>query len=591
MRTFSKLVPISAIAALLVAGGPATGAARDLTGLWAAKHATNTVDVRGPLLIQRVAGGWRAQISGQSAPVAFEGTSVSFALPGGKGRFDGRLLSDTTISGFWTQPRTVDAGTPYASPVTLIKDGPDVWKGTVTPLDDGMTFYLRIASPVNTADSSTSKATLFNPQRDLGWQWDVDRIVRHGDSARLLASAAGRNKGQDEADGAYHSDDDVLSFYFSGRGGTYDFTRVAANAPSDFYPRGRPNAPYLYAPPPDEHDGWRVGNVSDVGISQTRIDAFVRRLIDTPMDSVHSPQIHALLIARHGKLVVEEYFHGWNRDMPHDPRSASKSVTSTLFGAAILAGLPVSPSTPVYSAMNGGAFPAGLDPLKRSMTVESLLTMSSGLDCDDNDPASPGNEETMLENATDYYRFALGLKTIRPPGQEAVYCSIQPNLVGGVLARTTHRSLQDLFQDLVAQPMQISHYYMSLQPTGEPYMGGGLRFIPRDFMKFGQLLMDGGVWNGHRILSKEWSEKSTSAITYLSQYKSKYGYLWWVEDLRYKGGTVRAFSMLGNGGQDVVAIPQLDLIIETFAGNYGDRVSHIILSHYIPDDILPAVTR
>ena len=82
-----------------------------------------------------------------------------------------------------------------------------------------------------------------------------------------------------------------------------------------------------------------------------------------PMDGPSARQVHALLIARHGKLVVEEYFHGMTRDQPHDPRSASKSITSTLFGAAIQAGLPVSVSTKVYEAMNGGTFPAGIDPL------------------------------------------------------------------------------------------------------------------------------------------------------------------------------------------------------------------------------------
>jgi len=582
---------LAAFAALMVfAAQPRACAARDLTGLWVAKHFTNTVDVRGALVIRRVPDGWRAEIAGQAAPARFEGSILSFALAGGKGSFDGRLAPDgTTVVGHWIQPPTVDAGSPYASPVILTKDGSNAWRGTVTPLDDGMTFYLKIGAPTGAPASSTNSALLFNPERNLGVQWDVDRITQHGDAVRLLASASGNRKGQVQADGFYRVQDDILSFYFSGRGGTYDFTRVPPDAPTDFYARGRPNAPYVYAPPPDEHDGWPVASVDDVGISQTRIESFVRKIIDTPLTSVHAPQIHALLIARHGKLVVEEYFHGYGRDMPHDPRSASKSFTSTLFGAAMQAGLPVSPSTPVYSAMNGGTFPAGLDPLKRSMTVESLMTMSSGLDCDDNDDASPGSEDNVWNNAKDIYQYTLDLKMIRPPGEKAVYCSIQPNLVGGVLSHATHRSLQDLFQELIAQPMQITRYYMTLQPTGEPYMGGGLRLLPRDFMKFGELALNGGTWNGHRIISEQWSERMTSPITYIADSKLKYGYLWWVMEYPYKGGTVQAFAALGNGGQDVVAIPKLDLVIATYEGNFGDRISHIVQSDYIPNDILPTV--
>lgn len=563
----------------------------DLSGLWMAKHIDNTADISGPLLIQRVAGGWRAQISGQSAPVTFDGKAVSFALPAKKGSFTGRIEpGNTSIFGHWRQSATVDAGA-YAFPVTLRRDGPDLWRGTVVSLADPMAFYLVIKP--GSASGATTAAYLINPERDLGWMWDVDRLESDGNSVKLLASETGRRKGQVQADGIYRDQDDVLSIYFSGRGGTYDFTRVAANATTDFYPRGRPTAHYAYAAPPDEHDGWPVARVEDVGISRTRINAFMQSIIDTPIDSVHSPEIHAILIARHGKLVVEEYFHGENRDKPHETRSAAKSITATLYGAAIQAGLPVSTSTHVYSAMNGGTFPPGLDPLKRSLTVESLLTMSAGLDCDDNDPNSPGNENTMLdiEGLRDYYKFALDLKMIRPPGQKSVYCSIEPNLVGGVLSRTTHRNLPDLFHDLVAEPLQISRYYLALQPSGEPYMGGGVRLLPRDFMKFGQLVMDGGTWNGHRILSREYAARASSAITYIGDYKSKYGYFWWIKDYPYNGGTVRGFAALGNGGQVMMSIPKLDIVMEFYGANYNDRAARLATDEYIPNYILPAIVK
>jgi CubicO group peptidase (beta-lactamase class C family) len=239
--------------------------------------------------------------------------------------------------------------------------------------------------------------------------------------------------------------------------------------------------------------------------------------------------------------------------------------------------------------MNGETYPAGLDPLKRSMTVEALLTMSSGLDCDDNDPNSPGNENTMedTEGLRDYYKFTLDLKMIRPPGTKSVYCSIQPNLVGGVLAHATHRSLPDLFHDLLAQPLQINRYYLGLQPNGVPYMGGGVRLLPRDFMKFGQLVMDGGVWNGHRILSRAYATRSSSALTHIDD--RQYGYFWWIYDYPYKGGTVRAFAALGNGGQVVMSIPKLDLVVEFLGANYNDKPAHFATDEYIPKYILPSI--
>jgi len=312
-------------------------------------------------------------------------------------------------------------------------------------------------------------------------------------------------------------------------------------------------------------------------------------LIDTPIDSVHAPDIHGVLIARHGKLVLEEYFHGFHRDRLHDTRSAAKSLTSVLTGAAILNGCPINLSTPVYKTMYGSTLPKDLDARKQTMTVEHLLTMSSGLDCDDSDAASAGNEDNMQEQTAqpDWYRYTLDLKMVRAPGEKAVYGSANPNLLGGVLARSTGRWLPDLFHDLVAEPMEMGRYAMNLTPTGDAYMGGGVRFLPRDFMKLGQMILDGGRWHGRQVVSAEWARRSTSPLYELQG--RHYGYLWWVVEYPWKGRTVRAFFAAGNGGQIVMGIPELDLVIAFYGGNYSDPVFYVPQRVYVPQHILPAV--
>ena len=87
----------------------------------------------------------------------------------------------------------------------------------------------------------------------------------------------------------------------------------------------------------------------------------------------------------------------------------------------------------------------------------------------------------------------------------------------------------------------MRRYYLPLSPPGDVTFTGGLRFLPRDFMKFGQLHLNGGTWNGRRIFTREWSQRATSALAYLPPYKSHYGYLWWVREYPYKGRTLRAF--------------------------------------------------
>src|SRR5262249_23116658 len=148
---------------------------------------------------------------------------------------------------------------------------------------------------------------------------------------------------------------------------------------TDYYPRGRPAVKYTYAPPRRENDGWEVARLRDVGIAEDSIAALVQWLITLPIDSAATPQTHALLIARHGKLVLEEYFHGEYMDEPHNTRSASKTLVTALIGAAMQAGVPITPETPVYRTLRPAD--ANLPARKEAMTLEHLLTMSAGFDC------------------------------------------------------------------------------------------------------------------------------------------------------------------------------------------------------------------
>ncbi|HEV2707856.1 MAG TPA: serine hydrolase [Pyrinomonadaceae bacterium] len=574
--------------------------ARQLAGLWEAKRRSGS-DVGGLLIIRQANNEWRAEISGRTGIAKLEGDAISFELPGGRGSFRGKFDERRTkIFGHWIQPATSENGTSYASPVTLNRDRRNVWRGEVSPLPDTITFYLM----VKPREDGTVGAFLRNPERNLGRFIRIDHLEREGEIVKLFAADTADAKGRVLAAGRYDDQTGVLSLFFPMRGATFDFQRVEPNAMSDFYPRGRPTASYVYAPPTPLDDGWQTASVEQVGISRARIEKFIQMLIDTPIDSVNSQEMHGVLIARRGKLVLEEYFHGEHRDKPHDTRSAAKSLTATLVGASIKAGIPVDVSTPVYQVMNGGAFPTDLEPRKKALTVESLLTMSSGLDCDDADAKSPGNEENMLEQTAQpgYYKFALDLKMVRQPGEKAVYCSVQPNLVGGVLQSASRQFLPVLFQNLIAEPLAIKRYYLNLTPTGDAYMGGSVRFLPRDFMKLGQLHLNGGTWNGRRILTPEWTRRATSHVVNIDKTTAynwqtqrmetgtrKYGYLWWVEDYPYKGRTVRAFFAAGNGGQIVLGIPELDLVIAFYGGNYADRGTFIPQWIYVPQYILPAI--
>jgi CubicO group peptidase (beta-lactamase class C family) len=565
----------------VVAGQPG---ARELAGLWEAKLRYGP-DVRGPLTVERGANGWRADIAGRSVEVPLTGDTVVFELPDGRGGFRGKFApARQRIAGHWIQARTVTSGTRYASPASLARvGGAERWRGDVDPLPDEFTMYLK----VDPAADGSMRAFLKNPERNIGRFTRVAALEREGPKVRLLGAAAAGTAPDVLAEGELR--DGVLSLPL--RGGTYDFRRVDPNGTSDFFPRSRPGAgaAYRYRAPTPLDDGWPVGTPEEVGLSRAALETLVRTILDTPIDGVSSLEIHSVLIARRGKLILEEYFHGEHRDKPHDTRSAAKSLTTVLLGAAIHAGVPLSAQSSVYRVMNGGTLAADLEPRKRALTLEHLLTMSSGLDCDDSDPKSGGHEDTVAEQTAepDWWKLTLGLKMIREPGERATYCSLQPNLVGGVIRKASGRPLPELFEELVARPLQIRRYWLHLTPLGEAYMGGGVRFLPRDFLKLGQLMVNGGTWSNRRIVTEAWARRATSPLVDLG--RGKYGYLWYPTEYAYGGRTVRGFYAGGNGGQVVLGIPELDLVVGIHGGNYSDPVMFQGQQRLVPEYVLPAV--
>jgi CubicO group peptidase (beta-lactamase class C family) len=559
----------------------ATVQAQDLTGLWKAQQWFGPY-ARGPVLIERTPQGWTADFAGHLLPVQVRDSELQFALPDDAGKFEGRLERNR-IAGQWITPPSRTSGFRYGSPVTLTADGNDRWRGVITPRDDRYTLFLMVQQ----RPDGTLGAYLRNPDRNDGVFNDVTQVVRDGKAVRLMGHLRGQKTDQVLFEGTYDSEEELLSIAYPNRGGTYDFRRDGDN--SDFYPRGKKPQRYVYRAPPARNDGWMTGTLEQAQIDRAAIEKFVQMLIDMPMESVHTPQVHGVLIARHGKLVFEEYFHGEHRDRLHDTRSAAKSLTATLIGAAMHAKAPLQLSTPVYAAMNSGQFPADLDPQKRKMTLEHLLMMRSGYFCDDSNPDAPGNEDAMLDQTEelDYYRYTLRVPLDSEPGAKGVYCSINPNLALGVLNRTTGESLLNLHDRLLAEPLQFGTYGWPLNRAGQPYGGGGLWVLPRDFMKLGQLMLDGGMWHGKRILDADFAKRAGSPLHDLNNIQ--YGYLWWNIEYPYKDRKLRAFFAGGNGGQVVMAVPELDLVIAAYGGNYADRVSLVLQQEYVPQYILPAV--
>jgi CubicO group peptidase (beta-lactamase class C family) len=327
-----------------------------------------------------------------------------------------------------------------------------------------------------------------------------------------------------------------------------------------------------------------TASAGETGMDEAALADVVQRLIDANPSIRRPSLIHSMLVAHRGKLVLEEYFYGYDGNTPHDVRSAGKTFSSVMLGAVMLQGVKVSPATRVYDLLaDWGPF-ANPDPRKAQITLAHLMTHSSGLDCDDNSETSLGNEGTMTtqREQPNWWKYTLDLPMVYDPGKHYAYCSANTNLIGGALTKATGTWLPDLLERTVARPLQFRRYHWPLTPIGEGYQGGGSFVLPRDLLKVGQTYLNGGVWNGRRIVSADWVAQSTApriditpATTGLSdeEFANNYflgadAYTWHLNELRVGDRVYKEYEASGNGGQLLIVVPDASLTVVFTAGNY-----------------------
>lgn len=552
---------------LLATTACASPADDKLVGLWGSERSFGPA-AQGPITLDGRSEPWQVQVAGFTADVQHDKDGVSFTLPGKQGSFHGQLDTDGKhISGFWIQPPGVTLNNPYATPLTLAATQTGVWSGNLQPLADHVSLYLVVSRDTD----GSLKAFIRNPEFNFG--------MRRGYKVSLKGTDVildNTQRKHDQLRGTYDPDQDALTIVLQGIG-SFDFTRRDRDHARGYYPSTPGVTQYVYRQPVSEDDGWKTGSLQEAGLDPKPLSALVQQILTSQSDWYTAPYIQSILVARHGKLALEEYFYGFDRESTHDTRSSGKSLTGTLAGIALDRGAKFKLDTPVYSLFPEYKDFTNPDPRKQKLTVEDLLTMNSGYACDDNDDDSPGNEDTMQgqDKQPDWYKYVLDLPMKGEPGDKnAVYCTGGINLVGGVIRETTGMPLTQFFQDYYAAPLDIRHYHMNLSPTGDAYMGGGIRLRPRDMLKLGQLYLDGGVWDGKRVLSAAWI---TAAVTQHSYFAASdyapghgYGYTWHLFHATVGGHDYSEYMAQGNGGQLVMVVPELDLAAVITAGNYGN---------------------
>jgi CubicO group peptidase (beta-lactamase class C family) len=340
---------------------------------------------------------------------------------------------------------------------------------------------------------------------------------------------------------------------------------------------------------------WPRASAADSGLSEAKLHA-----LDAAVRSGEFKKIGSVLIARHGKLAYEGYFEGDAATL-RDTRSATKSIADILVGIAIdehkLSGVDAKVLSLLPERARRIQNP---DPRKAEITVEDFLTMSSPLECDDWNDASRGNEERMyvVEDWAQFIldlpirgRMHLGEKVETPRfGRYFSYCTGGVFTLSEVLEKTTGQRTDDYAREKLFAPLGIANVEWVYSPMNVPQTGGGLRLTSRDLLKIAQLYLDGGRWQGRRIVSEGWVRNSTQPHAQIDE-ATDYGYLWWLKSFKSGEKTYPAFYMSGNGGNKVVAIPALDMVVVITSTNYNTHGMHEQTDKILTDYVLAAAEK
>jgi len=555
-----------------------------LEGLWVSETVFPPA-LKGELVVRRSGAAWTASIGGRTAPFQASGDQVRFAF-GRDGGYRGRLTRAGAIDGYWLRPsgETQDradpggSGQPFTTPLVLRRTGPHEWRGEVSPLDDRFTLYLSVFRNAEGAWMGAFR----NPEQNARGGASQFNVSRAGDAVTFLVKYDG---GEIRHEGRLVGDPERLRIRWEGVGRELELVRRTPEQAAGFFPRPPGSPPYAYRKPDQLADGWRTARAADTGLDEAALASAVQAIIDSDPRARPPTLMHSMLVAHRGRLVLEEYFFGYGRETPHDVRSAGKTFSSILMGVARRRGVDIGPETRAYDLFAPRGPFANSDERKSRITLGHLMTHSAGLACNDNDDNSPGNEGAMQgqDAQPDWWKYTLDLPMAFEPGTRYAYCSANINLVGGALTVATGTWLPELFDRELARPLQFGTYHWNLTPLGEGYLGGGAFIRPRDMLKVGQMYLDGGVWNGRRIVDRAWIAQTTAPVMAITPETTGYseedfgnfygrgvdGYAWHLGELKVGERAVRTYAATGNGGQVIMVVPDYELVVVFTGGNYG----------------------
>lgn len=307
-------------------------------------------------------------------------------------------------------------------------------------------------------------------------------------------------------------------------------------------------------------------------------------------------QITSVLIAKNGEVLFEKYYNNNTVDSKHNTRSATKSMATLLTGIAIDKSYVASEKDKIFKYLQHTLPVKNPDKRKEDITIEDLLTMTSVLECDDSNWHSRGHEERMyfIEDWTQFLvdlpvrSYPFGPKPSEAPyGRVFAYASAKAAAVADILQNAINEDLVKFMQTHLFEPLEIKDYTLHYTPKGVLNTAGGSEYRSRDFLKLIQLCLNKGQWNGKQIISSQWIAKATTPK--VEAYNDmEYGYFLWLKTFG-KDKKYQAFCMAGNGGNKILACPELDVTVVITATNYNNGNAHNYTDEIMNNYVIPAI--
>lgn len=330
---------------------------------------------------------------------------------------------------------------------------------------------------------------------------------------------------------------------------------------------------------------WPRANPEDVGISAEMLEELAAAVGEGRYGRVKS-----LLLLRHGRLIHEQYFNGYDADELMPLYSVTKSWGSALVGIALRQGDLASEDVPLEQIFGGYADVFAASPAKRQIRLRDVLTMRHGLAWDEWSTSftDPGNPVNQMTRSADWWRFVLSRPLTAAPDSVFRYSTGTANLIGGAIWNLSGQTAEEYAEQHLFGPLEIEDWYFEVdladgargsgirdfQPGLTP-TGHGLWLNARDLAKIGQLYLDRGTWRAQRILSSDWVEKSwgdysdAASDPQVFSGGTSYGYQWWTYRFPGPRGQIEVRTALGYADQFIFVMPELDMVLVSTADS-GD---------------------